>query len=108
MLMPDRALDPQQDSATGRIGLRVLLIGASQAVDSMEAHVIDALKTLGCMADYASTRFRIEAIGFVGNALLYKATHSLFREPERLSERRLLRRAEQFELYLCPGAIHRP
>jgi spore maturation protein CgeB len=96
MLMPDRALDPKQDSATGRIGLRVLLIGASQAADSMEAHVIDALKTLGCTADYASTRFRIEAIGFVGNAVLYKAVHSLFREPERLSERRLLRRAEQF------------
>jgi spore maturation protein CgeB len=74
---------------------RVLVIGASRAADSMESHVIDSLEHLGCTVSYVSTRFRIEVLGAVGNALLQKAATSLVREPERLSEKRLLRRAEQ-------------
>jgi len=77
--------------------LRVLLIGASQAADSMEAHVIDALKSLGVMVEYASTALRMESIGAVGNALLYKAAHVLWREPERLTESRLLKHAARFQ-----------
>ena len=75
---------------------RVLLIGASRAADSMESHVLDSLAGLGCAARYSSTTFRIEAAGPVGNAMLYKATHMFIREPERLTEGRLIREAEEF------------
>jgi spore maturation protein CgeB len=79
-----------------RAGPSVLLIGASQAADSMEVHVLDALAALGCTTEYVGTGLRIEAIGVTGNAVLRKATHSLLREPERLNERRILTRAARF------------
>jgi spore maturation protein CgeB len=87
---------PTSPGANDQSDLRVLLIGASQAADSMEAHVIDALHALGCAVEYASTALRIEALGYVGNAILHKAAHSLLREPERLTEGPLLKRAQQF------------
>jgi spore maturation protein CgeB len=76
--------------------LRILLIGASQAPDSMEYHVQDALAGLGAQVQYASTTLRVEALGAIGNALLSRATHALLREPELLIERRLLAQAQAF------------
>jgi spore maturation protein CgeB len=76
--------------------LRILLIGASRTPDSMEYHVQDALAGLGAEVHYASTTLRVEALGAVGNALLYRAAHALLREPELLIERRLLAQAQAF------------
>ncbi len=79
-----------------RLDLRVLVIGASRAADSMEDHVLDALRTLGATAEYASTAIRFEALGSAANAFLGKLTHAALREPERLLETRLVKRAERF------------
>ena len=77
-------------------GLRVLVIGASFAPDSMESHVVDGLRSLGAVAEYATTALRIDALGAATNAVLYKVTHSLWREPERITERRLVNLAMRF------------
>jgi len=77
-------------------GLRVFVIGASRAPDSMESHIADALQALGVDGVYASTRPRWERMGFVVNAALHKLTQTLWREPERLGERGLVARATQF------------
>src|SRR6202041_3372536 len=76
---------------------RVLVIGASQSPDSMECHVMEALKNIGAPAQYASTALRVEMLGPMGNGILYKAAHICFREPERLIERRLLSKVDRFK-----------
>lgn len=76
--------------------LRVLVIGASFAPDSMESHVVDGLRSLGAVAEYATTALRIDALGTAANAVLYKVTHALWREPERITERGLLNQAMHF------------
>jgi spore maturation protein CgeB len=83
-------------AAAGWTGLRILLIGASQAPDSMESHVADALKSLGATIEYAGTTLRVERFGAVGNAVLQKAANVLLREPELLLERGLLKQAKRF------------
>jgi len=100
--MPTRPTQqsPPGQAASDWAGRRVLLIGTSRAADSMEAHVLDGLKSLGVRARYASTALRIEALGFIGNSILQKAAHSLLREPELLTESRLLRQAEEFAPHL--------
>jgi spore maturation protein CgeB len=62
----------------------------------MEDHVLDALRAVGSTVDYASTAIRLEALGSVANAFLGKLNHSMLREPERLLEPRLVKRAERF------------
>jgi spore maturation protein CgeB len=84
---------PDAVSLTDR---RVLLVGASRAPDSMENHVLDALRALGATAEYATTTIRFEVFGTAANALIDKVAHSTLREPERLLERRLVNRAERF------------
>jgi len=97
MRLLDGSSSPKQDGADVWPGLRVLLIGASRAPDSMEAHVFDTIASMGAIVEYVSTTLRVEALGSLGNSMLYRATHSLLREPERLIERRLLNRAERFD-----------
>ena len=97
MELQDGAPNPKEAGARDWSALRVLLIGARLSADSMESHVLDALNVLGCTSAYASTALWIDALGFVGNSLLYKAKHTLFREPERLTEQRLVKQAEGFQ-----------
>jgi spore maturation protein CgeB len=84
-------------STEGWRGLRILLIGASRAPDSMEFHVADALESLGATIEYGSTTLRIERFGAIGNAVIYKMANVLMREPELLLERGLLDQAKRFD-----------
>ncbi|MGA2188611.1 MAG: glycosyltransferase [Steroidobacteraceae bacterium] len=83
-------------AARGLSDLRILLIGASQAPDSMEFHVVDSLRLLGATVEYASTTLRVERFGALGNSVIYKVTNALMREPELLFERGLLDQAKRF------------
>jgi spore maturation protein CgeB len=96
----DGAPQPARQATADFADLRVLLIGARLSADSMEAHVLEALRTLGCTAEYASTALWVDAMGPKGNALLYKAAHTLLREPERLAERALLETAAHLQPHL--------
>jgi spore maturation protein CgeB len=100
--------NPARPAAPDWTGRKVLLIGSSRAADSMEAHVLDALTVLGVEARYGSTALRIEALGFIGNSILHKAAQTLLREPELLTEARLLRQAEEFapDLVLVLQGFH--
>lgn len=87
---------PKQDDAIAWKGLRVLLIGASRAPDSMESHIFDTMVSMGAVPEYISPSVRVEAFGPLANSILHRATHTFLREPERLLEWRLLERAARF------------
>ncbi len=79
-----------------RILPRVLVVGSQYVHECMEWHVVDSLRHLGCqVAVFDSHHFNI---GFPGalNIALNKAATILLREPERLSEGRLLRQVDGF------------
>jgi len=96
-VVPDHHPGPGAADAGEFRDLRVMLIGARLAPDSMESHVLDALVELGCKTRYVGTAFWFDSIGAVGNAALAKATRFLWREPERLVERRLIDQAGEFQ-----------
>jgi spore maturation protein CgeB len=73
-----------------------MLIGASFSEDSMEWHVADSLRHLGCELDPFDTRRTINSLPPPLNQVFHKATTMLWREPERLFEHRLLRRVTEF------------
>jgi spore maturation protein CgeB len=75
---------------------RTLVIGSHCFTDSMESHVLDALRELGCTAEFFAAR----AIGGIETSLqkaMQKAANLLLREPERLVERRLFATIERLQ-----------
>jgi spore maturation protein CgeB len=76
---------------------RVLVIGSQNYFDTMEWHVLDALRQLHCEVQFADTRLVSDRWGRVANRVVAKVADMLAAEPERLAERRILRLAERFE-----------
>src|SRR5689334_2885815 len=75
---------------------RVLLVGTHCFHDSMEWHVLDALRALGCEVEF----FEARAFGGIQSNLqkaLQKTVNLLLREPERLFERRLCATLERVQ-----------
>lgn len=72
---------------------RVLLLGSHIPPDSMESHVLEALRALGCTAEFCPTQ---PQWGRLGNAIWHKIGPVLLREPELRHQPRLLRQAARF------------
>ena len=87
---------------------RVLVVGSQYFHDTMEWHVVEAARALGCDTEFFETRNFRSLSGGLHRALL-KASHLLLREPERLSERRLMadieRSAPQLVLVLLGNQL---
>lgn len=76
---------------------RVLVIGATRSQDSLEWHVLESLRNLGCAADLFDTRIVPANAPRLIRLASHKLAGALLREPERLFETRLLRFVQQFE-----------
>lgn len=75
---------------------RVLLIGTRCSADSMESHVLDALRACGCTVTFFSMQPQVGGLGSVAGAVMHKLLDTVSREPERLRENALLRRCAEF------------
>ena len=75
---------------------RTLVIGTHCFTDSMESHVLDGLRELGCNAEFFAAR-GIGGIETTLQKVLQKGVNLLMREPERLAERRLLATVERLQ-----------
>jgi spore maturation protein CgeB len=75
---------------------RVLVIGAACAPDTMESHVMDALAELGWPAEFQGTDTPLRHFGLRAQNVAARLQSLLLREPERVSERRLVDAAAQF------------
>lgn len=73
---------------------RVLLIGATLANDSMEGHVLDALRARGCEAEFFPTT-GFGRLPIPLQKALQKGANVLLREPERRIERQLFDAVER-------------
>jgi spore maturation protein CgeB len=73
---------------------RLLVVGAQYFNDTMEWHVVEAARALGCAAEFFEAR-AFRALGGAPHKALLKAANLLLREPERLYERRLLAAVER-------------
>jgi spore maturation protein CgeB len=76
-------------------GKRILVVGSNSRPDSFEWHVTDSLRHMGCEV------LLHHAAGVLGETgtlakVIKKLTDTFLREPERLSEGRLLRSAQEF------------
>jgi spore maturation protein CgeB len=77
-------------------GVRVLVIGSYAYSDSFEWHVTDSLRHLGCMVELFHSREIVSGpLNWAGKAIT-KLSNAFLREPERLSETRLLRKIKEF------------
>jgi spore maturation protein CgeB len=75
---------------------RVLVVGSRYVADTMEWHVVDALRTLGHEVSLADAGLAGARWGRLASAIRSKAANLLFREPERRAEPRLLREVVRF------------
>jgi spore maturation protein CgeB len=88
------AADLRAPTAVRQSRPSVLVIGSHCFLDSMEWHVVETLRALGCAAEF----FEARAFGGIQNRLqkaLLKSANLLLREPERLVERRLFAALER-------------
>ena len=76
-------------------GKRILVIGSNSLPDSFEWHVSDSLRHMGCEVALHCGAGPLGAAGKVSQAFR-KIAGTLLREPERLSEARLLRTTQEF------------
>jgi spore maturation protein CgeB len=84
---------------TGNGGARprsVLVIGSLNGPDSMEWHVVDALRQLRINVEYFSAKPGIAALPVIARKALTKIATTWLREPERLLEPRLLAAVDRF------------
>ncbi len=76
---------------------RVLVIGSQSFPDTLEWHVMDTLRHLGCPHELFDVRITIGgARSFIAGAV-GKLANTLLREPERLTEGALLRKISEFQ-----------
>jgi spore maturation protein CgeB len=81
-------------------GKRILVVGSNSSPDSFELHVTDSLRHMGCEVVLHHAAGPLGATGTLAKG--FKKISDLFlREPERLSEARLLRTTQEFS----PGMI---
>jgi spore maturation protein CgeB len=76
---------------------RVLVIGSQAFPDTMEWHVIDSLRHLGCPHELFDTRMSWGGPRSLLSSVAGKLANTLLREPERLNEKSLLRKVATFE-----------
>ena len=74
----------------------MLVIGMLNGLDSMESHVLDALRQLRIDVEYFCARPGIAALPVIAQRVLTKITNTWLREPERLVEPRLLAAVDRF------------
>jgi spore maturation protein CgeB len=78
-------------------GIRVLVIGLNADEDSFEWHVGDSLRNMRCTVRLFFNRDGISQWGGLTRRVTEKIYRTLLREPERTSERRLLRVAAELQ-----------
>jgi spore maturation protein CgeB len=78
-------------------GIRVLVIGLNADEDSFEWHVADSLNSMGCTVKLFINRDGISQFGGLIRQVTGKISRTWLREPERSSERRLLRAAAELQ-----------
>src|SRR5262249_18595653 len=74
---------------------RLLVIGVDYGPDTMEWHVVDAARAMGCTVEFFGAR-PFGAFSGHWRKALQKAGTLLMREPERLVERRLAAAVDDF------------
>jgi spore maturation protein CgeB len=74
---------------------RILVVGSNSLPDSFEWHVTDSLRRMGCEVVLHHAAGVLGSNGTIARGLR-KITDTLLREPERLSEARLLRTTQEF------------
>jgi spore maturation protein CgeB len=75
---------------------RVLVIGANCSPDSMESHVVDALRNLACPVEFVATDTTFRSFGLTAQRVAARVLELCHREPERLAESRLLAAVDRF------------
>lgn len=86
--------------------MRVTVIGASFFPDSMEAHIVDALKRLGCETHSVVTRAVAGKLGPLAGHVVNRIVETFVREPERLCENRIVNAVQRFSpalILVCQG-----
>ena len=76
---------------------RVLVIGSQSFPDTLEWHVIDSLRHLGCPHELFDVRFSVGGTRSLVSSAVGKLANTLLREPERLTEKALLRKVAEFQ-----------
>lgn len=75
---------------------RVLVVGLRYGPDSMEFHVVDALRHLQIEVEYFSARVQIPGLPALAQKAVTKVINTWLREPELLVESRLLGIVDRF------------
>src|SRR5579871_4217636 len=76
---------------------RVLVIGSQIFPDTLEWHVMDSLRFLGCPHELFDTRIHIGGYRSLLSGAVNKLASTFLREPERLSETALIRKVSEFQ-----------
>jgi spore maturation protein CgeB len=82
--------------ALGTLGRRVLVVGTYYVPDSMETHVVEALRDMGASAEFFPARPGFAGIDSTAQKVASTFIRVAFREPERTFERRLIRAVARF------------
>jgi spore maturation protein CgeB len=80
----------------GYAGTRILVIGSYAYPDSFEWHIVDSLRTLGCVVELFHHGRNIAGVLGAAERAFHKARNLLIREPELRMEARLLRAIDVF------------
>jgi spore maturation protein CgeB len=91
-------LSPKPDS-TGKGSRipRVLVIGSQSFPDTLEWHVMDSLRFMQCPHELFDVRIRLGGYRSRLTGAANKLAHTFLREPERWSEKALLRKVAEFQ-----------
>lgn len=88
---------PKETGSIADIGRqRVLVVGSRNDVDSMEWHVVDALVQMRHEVELVETDLLRSSRGRLTRSVVPKLVNLVVREPERLSEARVLRAVDHF------------
>lgn len=84
-------------SARDTLTPRVLVIGSQSFPDTLEWHVIDSLRFMQCPHELFDVRIGLGGYRSRLAAAANKIANTVLREPERLSEKALLRKVAEFQ-----------
>ena len=82
---------PAHGQARRFAGVRVLVLGSNADEDSFEWHVESSLRRMGCEVRLFHDRDGASSVASLPRKALNKIAQTVFREPERIGEKRLLR-----------------
>jgi spore maturation protein CgeB len=92
-----RAVDRQLAAEGSSPAPRVLVIGSQSFPDTLEWHVMDSLRHLGCPHELFDMRIGLGGARSFLTGAASKLANTFLREPERLKERLLLRKVAEFQ-----------